>query len=81
MALQVDPGQLEEVAESLAGVTETVYVSANTGAFDIFTWVALPSQEALHSFLLNTVGTIPGVKRSETFVNLSVKKRSFSPIS
>ena len=81
VALQVDPGQLEEVAESLAGVTVTVYVSANTGAFDIFTWVALPSQEALHSFLLNTVGTIPGVKRSETFVNLSVKKRSFSPIS
>ena len=81
VALQVDPGQLEEVAESLAGVTETVYVSANTGAFDIFTWVALPSQEALHGFLLNTVGTIPGVKRSETFVNLSVKKRSFSPIS
>jgi Lrp/AsnC family transcriptional regulator for asnA, asnC and gidA len=81
VALQVDPGQLEEVGNMLANVPETVYVSANTGAFDIFTWVAVPSQAALHNFLQNTIGTIPGVKRSETFVNLSVKKRSFTPLS
>ncbi|MBI2856671.1 MAG: Lrp/AsnC family transcriptional regulator [Chloroflexi bacterium] len=81
VALQVDPGKLEDVAEELAKVPETLYVSITTGAFDIFAWVALPSQEALHNFLLSTIGNIPGVKRSETFVNLSVKKRSFSPLA
>ena len=81
VALQVDPGKLEEVAEKLAKVPETLYVSITTGAFDIFTSVALPSQEALQNFLLGTIGNITGVKRSETFVNLSVKKRSFSPLA
>ena len=53
----------------LVRVPETLNVSVTTGAFDIFAWVALPSPEQLHSFLLGTLGKIPGVKRSETFVH------------
>ena len=80
VGIQVDPGTLENVAEELSRVPETLNVSVTTGAFDIFAWVALPSPEQLHSFLLTTVGKITGVKRSETFVTLSVKKRSSSPL-
>jgi Lrp/AsnC family transcriptional regulator for asnA, asnC and gidA len=80
VALQVDPGKLGAVAEELARAPETTYVSVTTGAFDIFAWVVLPSPEKLHSFLLATIGNIPGVRRSETFVTLSVNKRSLAPL-
>jgi Lrp/AsnC family transcriptional regulator for asnA, asnC and gidA len=80
VGIQVEPGKLEGVANELVRVPETLNVSVTTGAFDIFAWVALPSPEQLHSFLLGTVGKIPGVKRSETFVTLSVKKRSSAPL-
>ena len=80
VALQVDPGKLAAVAEELARAPETQYVSVTTGAFDIFAWVVLPSPEKLHSFLLATIGSIPGVRRSETFVTLSVNKRSLVPL-
>ncbi len=80
VGIQVEPGKLEGVANELVRVPETLNVSVTTGAFDIFAWVALPSPEQLHSFLLGTLGKIPGVKRSETFVTLSVKKRSSAPL-
>ena len=81
VALQVDPGKIEDVAAALASAPEAMNVSITTGAFDLFAWVALPSPEDLHSFLLGTVGNIAGVRRSETFVTMSVKKRTFAPLS
>ena len=80
VAIQVDLDKLEEVANSLAAAPETMYVSITTGVFDIFAWVGVSSHEALQNFLLGTIGTIPGIKRSETFLHLSVKKRAFSPL-
>ena len=53
------------------------WVSVTTGAFDIFAWATLQSAEALGIFLRTKVGAIPGVRRTETFVNLSVKKRGY----
>ena len=81
VALQVDPGKIEDVASALAQAPEALNVSVTTGAFDLFAWVALPSPEDLHSFLLGTIGSIPGVRRSETFVTMAVKKRTFAPLS
>ena len=81
VALQVDPGKIEDVAAELAAVPEALNVSVTTGAFDLFAWVALPSPEELHNFLLTTVGRIQGVRRSETFVTMSVKKRTFTRLS
>ncbi len=52
-------------------------MTITTGAYDIFAWAALQSAEALGIFLRTKVGTIPGVRRTETFVNLSVKKRGY----
>ena len=79
IGLQVDPGKLEEVASELGSVPQTLSVSVTTGAFDIFAWVAVKTQEELHSFLLGVVGKIEGVRRSETFVSLGVNKRWFAP--
>lgn len=79
IGLQVDPGKLEDVAFELSTVPQTLSVSVTTGAFDIFAWVAVKTQEELHSFLLGVVGKIAGVRRSETFVSLGVNKRWFAP--
>ena len=81
IALQVDPGKIEDVASALARVPEALNVSVTTGAFDVFALVALPSPEDLHGFILSVLGVIPGVRRSETFVTMSVKKRVFAPVS
>ncbi len=77
IGVQVDPDKIDQVAEDLARLDEVDWVTMTTGAYDVFAWAALQSAEALGIFLRTKVGTIPGVRRTETFVNLSVKKRGY----
>ncbi len=77
VGVQADPDKIDQVAEGLARLDEVEWVTITTGAYDIFAWAALQSAEALGIFLRTKVGTIPGVRRTETFVNLSVKKRGY----
>ena len=79
IGLHVDPSRVEAVASELAGLGETEHVSITTGAYDIFMWVNLASPEALASFLHKKVGTIEGVRQTETFVSLETRKRSAGP--
>ncbi len=79
IGLQVDPARVEAVATELAGLGETEHVSITTGAYDIFMWVNLASSEALATFLHRKVGTIEGVRQTETFVSLETRKRSAGP--
>jgi Lrp/AsnC family transcriptional regulator for asnA, asnC and gidA len=74
VGLQVDPAHVDPVASELARFDEVQYATITTGAYDIFIWVSLPSPEELAIFLRSRVGGIPGVRRTETFVNLAVKK-------
>ena len=77
VGIQVDPDKIDEVAILLVELKESSWVSVTTGSFDIFCWVTLPSSEELGNFLKAVVGTIPGVRRTETFVSLSVRKRNY----
>lgn len=77
IGLQTDPGSVDEVADAIASLEEAHYVAITTGAYDVFTWVGLKSPETLGLFLRKKVGTISGVRRTETFVNLSIKKRTY----
>ena len=79
VGLQVDPAQVDNVAEQLTKLREVQYVAVTTGAYDIFVWIALPSPSELAAFLRNTVGTISGVRRTETFMNLAIKKNAYGP--
>jgi Lrp/AsnC family transcriptional regulator for asnA, asnC and gidA len=81
IALQVDPSEVDPVAAKLAEIPEVQYVSVTTGAFDVFLWVALGSPEELSSFLRLQVGGISGVRRTETFVNLSIRKNPAGPVA
>ncbi len=77
VGIQVDPDKIDEVARQLAALRESSWVSVTTGSFDIFCWVTLPSSEDLGNFLKSEVGTISGVRRTETFVSLMVRKRNY----
>ena len=50
---------------------------ATTGSYDIFCLVALESSEELGNFIRLDIGSIEGIIRTETFVNLSVAKREY----
>ncbi len=77
VGIQVDPDKIDEVAKQLSALKESSWVSVTTGSFDIFSWVTLPSSEDLGNFLKSEVGTISGVRRTETFVSLTVRKRNY----
>ncbi len=78
IGVQVDPDKTDQVSADLAELDEINWVSITTGSFDIFAWATLESSQELGIFLRSKVGTIPGVRRTETFVNLMVKKRWYS---
>ena len=66
----------DAVADSIAKLDEAHYVAITTGAYDVFIWAGLESAESLGTFLRTKIGVIEGVQRTETFVNLAIKKRS-----
>ena len=75
VGVQVDPDKVDQVADGLSDLDEVSWVAVTTGSFDIFAWATLASSEALGIFLRTKVGIIPGVRRTETFVNLAHRKR------
>ncbi len=77
IGIQVDPDKIDQVADELARLDEVNWVTATTGAYDVFAWATFESAEALGVFLRTQVGKITGVRRSETFVSLDVKKRAY----
>jgi len=79
IGLQVDPAQVEEVATKLAALAETEQVAITTGRYDIFIWVNLESAAALTAFLHRKIGTVEGVRRTETFISLDTRKRAPGP--
>ena len=79
IGLQVDPAQVEEVATKLAALAETERVAITTGRYDIFIWVNLESAAALTAFLHRKIGTVEGVRRTETFISLDTRKRAPGP--
>ena len=80
IGLQTAPGRLDSVADAISAMSEVHYVAITTGAFDVFAWVGTSSTESLGVFLRTKIGTIPGVTRTETFVNLTIKKRTYGLI-
>ncbi len=76
IGVQVDPDKIDSVSDALKGLQEAQWVAITTGAFDIFMWVIIHSSEELGSFLRTKVGPVPGVRRTETFVSLTLKKRN-----
>ena len=56
---------------------EAQYVAVTTGTYDIFLSATLPHPEDLATFLRSKVAIIKGVRRTETFINLTIKKQTY----
>jgi Lrp/AsnC family transcriptional regulator for asnA, asnC and gidA len=79
IGLQVDPALVDSVSVQLSEIDDVQYVAITTGAYDIFLWVALGTPEELSLFLRDRLGAISGIRRTETFVNLVIKKNPAGP--
>ena len=66
-----------DISNKIASLEHTRWVIATTGSYDIFCLVALESSEELGNFIRLDIGSIEGIIRTETFVNLLVAKREY----
>ncbi|MGH3357039.1 MAG: Lrp/AsnC family transcriptional regulator [Nocardioidaceae bacterium] len=71
-------GELETIADRLAEMDEIDYVVITAGAFDLLAEVVCESDEHLLDILSNRIRTIPGVRGTESFVYLKLRKQTYS---
>ncbi len=70
-------GDLERVAEHLAGMDEIDYVVITAGSFDLLVEVVCENDDQLLE-ILSRVRSIPSVTATETFVYLKLCKQTYS---
>ena len=78
IGIQTAPDKLDDVASALSALDEVSVVTITTGSYDIFAEVRLISHADLLGFMTGKVSSIPGVVRTETFINLATPKRDYS---
>jgi len=71
-------GPLEPVADELAKMDEIDYVVVTAGGFDLLAEVVCESDEHLLDVLSNRIRTINGVRSTESFVYLKLRKQTYS---
>ena len=72
----VHPTRVDNVAKQLTDRREVVLLCAAAGTSNLCAEVVVPSYAALHSFLTNTLGGVPGVRDVEVSVVLRVVERA-----
>ncbi len=70
-------GDLLKTAEALAAVPEVIYVVLTAGSFDLLVELVCADHDHLLKLLNETIRTIPGVTRTETFTYLRVVKEVY----
>ena len=71
-------GPVSAVADELAGMAEIDYVVVTAGSFDVMAEVVCESDEQLLDVLSTRIRTLPGVRSTETFVYLHLRKQTYS---
>ncbi len=74
IALDIEHDKLELAIEALAKQPEIRWLSPTTGRFDIIALARFPSTEHLSDFMLKELPKMEGLRNSETFICLNVKK-------
>ena len=71
-------GDVRQVAEKLSELPEVDYVVMCAGSFDLLAEVVCENDERLLHVLNDSVRSIPGVRRTETFLYLKLNKQTYS---
>jgi Lrp/AsnC family transcriptional regulator for asnA, asnC and gidA len=74
MGLEVRLTDLEEVGDKLAKSPNVYYLTDTTGHFDMLAILLFHNAQELADFIRETLSTMPGVVRTETFVNMNIRK-------
>jgi Lrp/AsnC family transcriptional regulator for asnA, asnC and gidA len=77
IGISVD-GDVEAAAEALAAIPELVYVVITAGSFDLLVEAVVRSDAHLLELINDRIRKIPGVRRTETFVYLKLKKQTYN---
>ncbi len=75
IGLRTDPTRTASVASELAALSETEHVAVTTGRYDVLVRVNMADAGALSGFLQRKVGSVVGVRQTETFIVLDSLKR------
>jgi Lrp/AsnC family transcriptional regulator, regulator for asnA, asnC and gidA len=71
-------GDLTEVSDRLADMTEVDYVVVTAGSFDLLVEAVCEDDDALLDLISRKIRTIPGVRSTETFVYLKLRKQLYN---
>ena len=76
IAIDVEPGMTREVAQRLVELEEVNYVALTTGDTDVSASVVVVSMGDLQAFVSDKLHSIPGVRKTRTYVLTKVLKQS-----
>jgi Lrp/AsnC family transcriptional regulator for asnA, asnC and gidA len=66
--IEVEPGCVRKVAETVARFPQVSYVACATGECDVSISLRVRNNEELFDFVTEQLGRIPGVRRTQTFL-------------
>lgn len=71
-------GDVEPIAERLAGMEEVDYVVLTAGSFDVLVEVVCADDDHLLDTVNKRIRTIPGIRATESFVYLKLRKQTYT---
>jgi len=74
ITFDVSHDKLEGVMDKLASHQDVIWVSSTTGRFDVLVVARFRSTDELSNFLEKQIPKMEGIRDSETFICLNVKK-------
>ena len=74
--VEVEPGMIRQVANSLSKLDDVIYVALSLGETDISVTVVAESMDALQAFITDILHTIHGVRKTKTYILTKVLKTS-----
>jgi Lrp/AsnC family transcriptional regulator for asnA, asnC and gidA len=77
IGIEVD-GDIESVADVIEKMPEVDYLVITAGSFDILLEVVCEDDEALLEVINRKIRALPGVRRTETFMYLKLRKQIYT---
>jgi Lrp/AsnC family transcriptional regulator for asnA, asnC and gidA len=71
-------GDLDPVADALTEMNEVEYVVVTAGSFDLIVEIVCEDDDHLLEMINKRIRTLPGVRSTESFVYLKLKKQTYT---
>ena len=78
VGMKVERSHIESITNALNAMPEVRYVALSTGNYDLIIEIVVRSNDELLTFLISSLGEIPGILNTGTSMVLKVAKQNFS---